>query len=150
MSEAVRPPVHRDPGPSSNAPTPRTIDDAPSVRPGHIGKRTRYAKRFRVPEAARVGEADPTTIVVRELTVDEVETARKLGMGDRVKSMTEQTKLSLYEVDGHIVDHTRDEGTYLFNGWSQKVRELAILAYDKVSSNDAEDMNAFLSSMESA
>lgn len=145
MSESNRPPVSRE---VEHHVAPAGIDTAPQPHLG-ITRLKRLRKRCHVPEGARSREEDPTTFVLQELDVNEVESARKLADGNQTRSMMEQVKLSLYEVDGRIVDHTRDEGTYYFNRWSQKVRELAVVGYDAVASNKSEDITAFLSSMES-
>lgn len=148
MSEVVRPTVHRETTPQPENSIPAGIDAAPSPI-GASQRRKRFMRRFRIPEKARVGPNDPTQFVIRELTVEEVEASRKIADGDRTRSVIEQTKLSLFSVDEHVVDHSRDEGSYFYNNWSQKVRELAVLAYDQVGSNTQAEVTDFLSSMES-
>src|SRR3972149_6389612 len=55
---------------------------------------------FTIPQSARIGSYDPSSITFRELTADQQIECSRTSMGDRVRLGFEQVKMALYAVDG--------------------------------------------------
>lgn len=150
QTTAPRPPVQREPEHAPEArPVPKGIMEAEQPM-GALPKQKRRTAEFTIPASVRSRPNDPSKVTLRELTVEEVEAARRIADGDRTKSVIEQAKLSIYMVDGKVVEHGYDEGTFFYNNWSQKVRELIVLGYDRHTSSNQEEVRDFLSSMVSS
>lgn len=102
---------------------------------------------FRVPRKARRRDHDPKTFEIRELTPKELLEARKIGKAESSGGEA-AVVLSLYKVDGQVVNHGEDEGTLLYTRWSSKCRSLVALAWREVHTTSDEEDEAFLKTME--
>lgn len=103
--------------------------------------------KFTVPARCRK-PGDPKVVIIRELTPDEVLTTGRIAQGDRIRMGMEQIKLSLYMVDGKVVDHSAFEGEIYWKRWSAKVRALMTEGYGIVNNSSDDEDADFLGSME--
>lgn len=125
--------------------------DAPAERPQSkkltdLGEKTWPTFTFKIPTSARIRKTDPKVVTLRELDPDLLNEVRRIK--NKEESGDRAVILSLWTVDGRQVDHSEDEGMMLWHSWSQKVRTLISLGWQKVNSTSDEEDEAFLSSME--
>lgn len=124
--------------------------DAPAERPQpkkltDLGEKTWPIFTFKIPTSARIRKTDPKVVTLRELDPDLLNEVRRIK--NKEESGDRAVILSLWTVDGQQVDHSEDEGMMLWHSWSQKVRTLISLGWQKVNSTSDEEDEAFLSSM---
>lgn len=119
---------------------------APAMTSGLPGddRQRRNRLKFTFPASARDPVRDPTTVVMVELKIGEVEAAYEAGHGNKQRIAQELAKLSIYKVDGRVV--ALDDLEAAWPAWSAKVRTLCVLAYDRMhNTSDAEDAAFFAS-----
>lgn len=124
--------------------------EEPAERPqakklAELGEKTWPTFSFKIPTSARIRKTDPKIVVLRELDPDLLNEVRRIK--NKEESGDRAVILSLWSVDGRQVDHSEDEGMMLWHSWSQKVRTLISLGWQKVNSTSDDEDEAFLSSM---
>jgi len=134
---------HEDEGPVSQAPRERAITEQPSD--------SRQRRKYKVPPKARLRDADPRFVIIRELSGSEIEQATKIAKSrDGATMGTEVAKLALDAIGRNKtsaqmekVEHD-GEHEILWDSFSNKVRTMIILAANKLnSSTDEEDADFF-------
>jgi hypothetical protein len=95
---------------------------------------------FTLPESVRLA-GDPKTVTIRQLTVSEIKAAME------AKHFGEAgAKRGLYAVDGKVVTWTDNEAETIFDGFSNKVRDLVIKGFGKVCLPNQEETDSFFGS----
>jgi hypothetical protein len=128
------------------------IDQQPRAVPGMAlppSNVRRYA--MTIPKSARASPHDPTTVVMKELSDDEMDAAGKLvaakTSGGAFSQATEVVKLAIVEVDGRPVDHAEDEVSVHWARWSQRVKALLRDGFNRIHTPPDDETAAFLGSM---
>ena len=111
-----------------------------------IPEDNRPKSRFTIPESARDKTRDPRTVVLRELSADEMTLAQKLAGGNSAKFANEAVKLSLWAVDGRTVNRGDAEQEAYWSRWSSKVRLLLTNGFGRLHSTTSEEDSAFFDS----
>jgi len=103
---------------------------------------------FKVPHSCRVKDTDPRKLVMCELTAGQEELGAKLAKdGTGMRLASELAKLSVYSVDGKVVNHGEAGGEFYWAKWSAKVRRLVLQGYAKIHNTKDEEDDGFLESM---
>lgn len=129
------------------APVRKAPKSEPAKLEGGIPQKKHRTYKFTIPETCRVAETDPRTIVLRELDPDDLAATRKLTGSDETRAADEAVKMSLWEVDGQLVNHSEDQATWHWHRFSSKVRHLLNLGWAAIHVTDEDEDAAFLSSM---
>jgi len=135
----VKPVVKKGPAASAPSAISYSAGDLPSVP---IEK-----YKFQIPAKVRK-ENDPHTVVIKELTESEIDTASKIGGDNQRKIVQEMVKASIVEVDEHEVNHAEAEADAYWSRWSQKVRYQLIAGWRKINQTSEEEDALFFESME--
>lgn len=104
----------------------------------------RRRKKFTFPASVRVGDRDPSSVVLVELKVGEIDAAYEVASGNRNRLTQELAKLSVHKVDGRLVSLEDMEAAW--PTWSQKVRMQCVVAYNTMHNTSDEEDRAFLAS----
>lgn len=145
QAQKPQPPVARkEPAPQSPVDEAPSALDAPS-KTSELAKLPKY--EFTIPESARIKDADPKKVVIRELTEDDMDLADRLSKGQNRKVGREAVKMSLWSVDGRLVDHSTGEGDFYWAKWGMKVKVLLLTAWSRIHQTDDAEDQAFFESM---
>jgi hypothetical protein len=100
---------------------------------------------FTVPAKARMFEADPATVTMVPLTMDQDMQGSK--MFDQTKNPYQKIALGIVAVDGKPVSWVDGQVDSLIAKWSPPVRDLVAKAHFKLNQATDEDAASFLGSM---
>lgn len=122
------------------------VDKAPAVHEG-VPDKIVHRWKFTIPKCRRDPARDPEVIVLRELTSTQFEMIDKMGQTS-FKRAIDSVKMSIYEVDGQVVDHSRSEADVYWGRWSSPVRGFCQVGFNKIHNSTEEEDQDFLTSME--
>lgn len=109
-------------------------------------KRQRPRFTYDIPKDVRTFEADPSTITLTPVTVEEEKMAIQAARANNTQVDHELLKLSLVEADGRPLDWAGGVRDDVFEGASPKVRQLMIEAWQDVNTPTREQTKSFLAS----
>ena len=137
--------------PQPKPPSPKSpVDDAPKLTPHGPEQAVTEVPtekfEFTFPESVRKPN-DPKTVVIRELSEPEMSQAMKIGKDDNRKTGMEAVKMSLYKVDGRVVDHGEFEADAYWGRWGQKVKFQLLEGWRRINQTSETEDAAFFASM---
>lgn len=132
--------------PQKNRRVSRSGLELPSISEGLPSSSGVRKYEYTVPLHCRRAEKDPHILLIRELSADQEEDARRSAARAKAGNAIELAKASLYAVDEHVVNHGEFEADAYWSRFSSKVRQLVIYAYDDVHNVAPEVADGFLAS----
>lgn len=108
---------------------------------------SRTVYRFKVPAGI---DQTVTSFGMHELTMNEERMALEAAMGARSKALDMQVMHSLVEVNGSPVSVGDGSADKAYSNFSSKLRNLAIIAHQKIHVPTDKETEGFLASMEAA
>lgn len=105
---------------------------------------TRAIFDFTVPEEAREWETDPKSFSMQQLTtMQDLDAESAAGGLIGLKLVLERASRAIVIIDGQPAD----QGKPFIDNWSPQARDLAAIAYKKISLLKPEHVESFLGSM---
>ena len=101
---------------------------------------------YTLPETTRELESDPSTVTLRQLTIEEEQAALAAAKAKNVDFSYEGAMRSLVAADGKPLTWTGDEVERFFRGLSNKVRDCVVQAFQRLAIPTRKESEDFLAS----